>query len=294
MIIVPQAFVISTVEREGDAGRKWIDALPNLVNALCRQWGLVVDGPAMHGYLGLVVPVRRGAEPCVLKISWLGESTTNETAALRAWDGRGAVRLLEVESSHNAMLLERLDHTRSLNDVPIGEALGIAGRLLRRLAIPAPDGLRLSRTWAEESAHNLLERWERYGRPMPRHLLDQARDMAIQLGGGSTANLLVNFDLHYVDVLAGRREPWLAVDPIVVIGDPEFGIAQLLWRRLEDIEEHGGLAHHFRVLTEAAELDPALARAWTLVRCIDYWLWGLSVGLTYDPARCERIVNWLL
>jgi streptomycin 6-kinase len=127
---------------------------------------------------------------------------------------------------------------------------------------------------------------------MPRHLLDQACDLAAQLGR-STERLLVNYDLHYADVLASEREPWLAVDPKVVVGDPEFGVAQLLWRRLEDIEAQGGLERHFRLLTEAAALDHQRARAWTLVRCVDYWLWGLSVGLTEDPARCEIIVNWL-
>jgi streptomycin 6-kinase len=84
------------------------------------------------------------------------------------------------------------------------------------------------------------------------------------------------------------------VDPKVVVGDPEFGASQLLVGRLEDIEAHGGLDHHFHVLTEAAHLDPTLTRSWTLVRCVDYWLWGLSVGLTYDPVRCEKIVNWLV
>jgi streptomycin 6-kinase len=84
------------------------------------------------------------------------------------------------------------------------------------------------------------------------------------------------------------------VDPKVVAGDPEFGIAQLLWRRLEDIQAHGGLDRAFRALTDAAQLDPALARSWTRVRCVDYWLWGVSFGLTYDPARCEVILNWLV
>jgi hypothetical protein len=106
-------------------------------------------------------------------------------------------------------------------------------------------------------------------------------------------DLLVNYDLHYADVLASRREPWLVVDPMVLAGDLEYGVAQLLWRRLEDMEATGGLDHYFRVLVESAELDFILARDWTLVRCVDYWLWGLSVGLTYDPARCEIIVNRL-
>jgi streptomycin 6-kinase len=128
---------------------------------------------------------------------------------------------------------------------------------------------------------------------MRRALLDRAVGLAAELGAACKENLLVNFDLHYADVLAGRREPWLAVDPMVVAGDPEYGIAQLLWRRLEDIQAQGGLEHHFGVLTEAAELDLNLARGWTMVRCVDYWLWGLSVGLTYDPARCEVITSWL-
>lgn len=110
---------------------------------------------------------------------------------------------------------------------------------------------------------------------------------------GRPGNLLVNYDLHYADVLTSLREPWLVVDPKIVVGDLEFGIAQLLWCRLEDIEAQGGLEHYFRVLSEAAQLEPALARHWTLVRTVDYWLWGLSVGLTYDPARCAIIVNWI-
>jgi len=69
IITVPQAFTTATVIREGDAGRKWIHALPGLVEDLCQHWNLRRDGPVMHGYLGLVIPVRRVEEPCVLKVS---------------------------------------------------------------------------------------------------------------------------------------------------------------------------------------------------------------------------------
>jgi streptomycin 6-kinase len=216
-----------------------------------------------------------------------------EVAALSAWKGNGAAKLLAAEPSHGAMLLERLDYSRSLNDVPIEEAIAIAGRLLRRLAIEAPAEFTQLRDWSEVISRNLPERWERYGRPMPRRTLDHARELTAHLGEACTTKLLVNYDLHYADTLVGAREPWLVVDPMVIVGDLEFGIAQLLWTRLEDMEAQRGLGYYFNVLTEAAELEPALARDWTLVRCVDYWLWGLSVGLTYDPARCERIINRL-
>ena len=99
MIVVPEDFRIATVEREGIAGREWIDALPGRVEELCQKWGLVVDGGPVHGYLGLVVPVSRGKEPCMLKVSWIEESYTGEVAALIAWQGRGAVRLFEADLS---------------------------------------------------------------------------------------------------------------------------------------------------------------------------------------------------
>jgi len=293
MIVVPEDFAESTVAREGLAGRVWIDALPQTIESICKRWGLEVDGSPMHGYLGLVVPVRRGRQACALKVSWINEEYTGEAAALAAWDGRGAVLLLEADLSRGAMLLERLDYTRSLDDLDIEEALGIAGRLLRRLAIPAPTGIRSLRDWAAEVAENLPERWERFGRPMSRSLMERTRRLAAELGEACSDHLLVNFDLHHKDVLAGSREPWLAVDPMVLAGELEFATGQLLWTRLEDIQAHGGLDRQFRVLIDAAELDAALAMDWLLVRCVDYWLWGLSVGLTYDPARCEIITDWL-
>ncbi|HZO87683.1 MAG TPA: aminoglycoside phosphotransferase family protein [Chthonomonadaceae bacterium] len=292
MITIPEDFAIATINREGDAGRQWIDHLPNLVEGLCQQWGLVIDGRPMHGYLGLVVPVRQGSERCALKVAWRDESTAHEAIALATWNGKGAVRLLAAEPTRGAMLLERLNSRRTLNDVGVEEAIAVAGHLLRRLAVPAPEGLARLKEVGGRLSETLPERWERYGRPMPRRQLEVACDLAVQLGA-SAGGLLVNYDLHYADVLAGEREPWLAVDPKVVVGDPEYGVAQLLWRRLEDMQAQGGLDRHFQALIEAAELDSDLARSWTLIRCVDYWLWGLSVGLTEDPARCKVILDWL-
>ncbi len=293
MIAVPETFATAAIKRNGEAGRQWINELPGLMEMLCAQWKLRIDGNVMHGYLSLVIPVRRGDEACVLKVAWPGASAQDEAAALVAWNGQGTVRLLDMAPTMGAMLLERLDHTRSLEDVEIADALVIAGRLLRQLAIPASPGFRLLQTVAAELSQDLPVRWEQFGRPMSRQLLDQSCDLARQLGM-STDNLLVNYDLHYANVLASARAAWLVVDPKVVTGDPAFGIAQLLWCRLEEIQAQGGLDRHFQQLIEAAELDMARAQAWTLVRCVDYWLWGVSVGFTYDPARCQIITDWLV
>lgn len=292
MLSIPSQFAEYTSIRAGDAGRAWIAALPSLVEERCAAWGLTIYGEPMHGGLSLVVPVMRGEEPCILKVAWIDESTRHEALALATWNGRGAVRLLEEEPAVGALLLERLDSQQSLMDVPLSVALSFAGRLLRRLAVSAPSGIPKLRVVAEQLAETFRERWERHGGLMPRRWLDAARDLTTQLGP-SSGDLLVNYDLHYADVLAADREPWLAIDPKVVAGDPEYGLAQLLWRRHEEIMATGGLERHFRVLVKAAGANDALARSWTFVRCLDYCLWARSVGLTEDPERCERIMEWL-
>ena len=124
---------------------------------------------------------------------------------------------------------------------------------------------------------------------MPRRLIDQACGLAADLTKTAEA-FLVNNDIHYSDILASIREPWLAVDPMVVNGNLEYSIAQLLWWRLEDVEANGGVRQHLASIINVAGLDPHIAHAWVRVRCLDYWLWGLANGLTIDPVRCERII----
>ncbi len=109
-----------------------------------------------------------------------------------------------------------------------------------------------------------------------------------------TNGLVVHADLHYGNVLAGTREPWLAIDPKPVSGEPEHAVPELLWTRVDEVADASGIRDLLAVLVESAQLDADKARAWAVVRCADYWLWGLEHGLTRDPKRCERIVNALL
>jgi streptomycin 6-kinase len=191
-----------------------------------------------------------------------------------------------------ALLLERLDLSRSLRSVPVAEALDVAGRLLLRLAVPAPENFPRLQTVAEGIAQTLHDRWKNLGQPMPRRIIERTRELALTLAP-SAVSVIINWDLHYEDVLAAEREPWLAVDPSVLAGDPEWGLAQLLWWPLEDIEAAGGVLWALDRLVAAAGFEPDQARAWTYVRTVDYWLMGLENGLTIDPVRCQRITEAL-
>ena len=289
---VPAVFAAHTVAREGEEGRRWLTQLPELVQELYAAWGLRPDGAPMHGGLGVAVPVVRSGEPCVLKLAWPDDSTAHAAIALATWGGRGAAKLLAARPEVGALLIERLDSARSLNDIAIDPAVEIAGGLLRRLAVPAPPSVPRQAELVAGLIASLQERWERLGRPLERRLIDAAVAEATELNTSGDA-LLVNWDLHYENILAGTREPWLAIDPKVVAGEVEYGVAQLLWTRLDEIDGRSGLRRRFESLIEAAGLDAERARRWSLVRCVDYWLWGIRVGLTEDPKRCAALVEWL-
>jgi streptomycin 6-kinase len=264
-------------------GRAWIAALPALLDRLCRRWRLQVeDGGAARGYHGVVVPVHRGPQRCVLKLTWPVERTVDEAGALAAWRGRGAVLLLEADVEAGALLLERLDAIQTLERMDLRAAAQVAGRLLRRLAIPAPDGVRPLRAVADDIEVSLPGRQERLGRPVPEGWLATASGLAHELGA-SAGDRLVHADLHDGNVLAGTREPWLAIDPKPVAGDPEHAVPELLWTRVDELQDAQAIRRLLATLAGSGELEVEKARGWAIVRCVDYWLWGLENGLTEDP-----------
>jgi streptomycin 6-kinase len=297
LICVPEKFAADTVAREGEAARLWLARLPELVGELCVRWGLRVAGDPMHGYLALVVPVLHDDARYALKVSWIDGETASEAAALALWNGDGAVRLVDADGAAGALLLEWLDPLRSLKEADLSVAVPVAGRLLRRLAVPTPAQWPASpvpglRRWALDLAAELPGRWRDTGRPFPERRLDAVAELATALAP-RPGGLLANRDMHYQNVLAGEREPWLVIDPKLVRGDAEFGLAPLLWRRLGEAGGPAGLRHRFDALVDEAGLDVELARGWTLLRAVDYQLWGLNLGLTEDPALCSTVIDWL-
>ena len=276
-------------------GRAWIADLPTLIRTMCQRWGLAVENEVAHnGYHGIVLPVRRGEEPYVLKLTWPANRAVDEARALAIWDGHGAVRMFEADLDHGAMLLERLNARQTLRDLNLTEAVAVAGRLLRRLAVPAPRGFRQLTDLVNDLAPTLDERQESLGHPVPDTWLEAARDLSQQLEDCTDNRLLIHADLHYGNILAGERESWLAIDPKPVAGDPEHAVPELLWTRVDEVEGAVGVRRLFAALIESGALDAEKARSWAIVRCVDYWLWGIEHGLTGDPKRCQRIIQALM
>ena len=252
--------------------------------ALQRQlekWELRPDGDAIGGRGSIVQPVRTSdGAPAVLKIGAADAESEHEHLVLRRWGGNGAVRLLSADPPHRALLLERLgpETLHSLRDV---DACDIVAALYRRLHVSAMPQLR--------SLASELDGWTREleslprSAPIPRRLVEQAIGLSRELIDESASRVL-HGNLHYGTVLAAEREPWLAVAPTPMNGDPHYELAPMLWHRWDDVagDVRGGVRRRFYRLVDASGFDEERVRAWTVVRVV--------LAAMRDPANLTTYV----
>lgn len=266
MITIPAALA----ERSslGEGWSAWLDHLPALVEDLMTEWGLAADGAATNGSTALVIPVRHGAARAMLKIGWPHPESEHEHLALQHWHGQGAVHLIRADPRRGALLLERLG-PRDLTSVDPIEACEIVADLYRPLHVrPAPQLRRLT-SYVEELGTTLtaLPR----NSPVPRRLVEHAsalcRDFATD---PQTDGVAIHTDLHYDNVLAATRAPWLAIDPKPLNGDPHYEPAPMLWNRFAewDSDVRHAVRRRFHTLIDTANLDEDRARDWVIVRAV--------------------------
>lgn len=291
----------------------WLRALPGLVGDLLDEWGLTISGASTHGQCALVVPVRRGAEQAMLKVTFPHEEAATEHLALRAWHGQGAVRLLAADPRRYALLLERAGEQIACAPAEALWACEQIAGLYPLLHRPAPPTVpRLSERVAD---------WGRRLRllqdpPLPPRLVTQAITIAERFADDTDAGTrLLHGDLHYENVLASPREDadredagrvdggredagpaWLAIDPKPLAGDPHAEIAPLLWNLLDDHASPGtAVRERFETVVDVAGFDEARARDWVVLRMIVNAMWSIedaaAGGVRLDRSWLTRCVT---
>jgi streptomycin 6-kinase len=267
--------------KASERGRRWLDDLPRSVEDCAEHWGLQLDEPFPYAFTSLAIPGRTndGAD-VVLKMQYIDRETEHEALALRAWDGDGAILLLDRYRARDALLLERCIPG---TPVPPDRALDVLIGLLPRLWKPATSPP--FRTLADEAAHwtaTLSAHRERNPR-----LIDAALDAIRQLAASQGEQVLLHQDLHSWNVLAAQREPWLVIDPKPLVGEREFGLAPII-----RAQELGGgrreVLRRLDHLTSELGLDRERARQWCIAQTVAW-----SVGESHVPDHVQ-VVEGLL
>ncbi|MGW1602097.1 aminoglycoside phosphotransferase family protein [Streptomyces eurythermus] len=285
VIDIPGELAEAQERYNGAAGKAFIAALPDLAAEFLDRWGLRLDGPSMNGVSALVLPVvRADGVRAVLKLQLLDEESEGEPVALRAWDGDGAVRLLDHDPATGTMLLERLDERRMLAHLAdTREAVLVIARLLAHLtSFPAPPGLRRLGDITARMLERTPRALDRIPDPAARRIVADCA-AAVREVAGEPGDRLLHWDLHDENVLAAERADWLAIDPKPLAGDPGFE----LWPALDNRFEAAEVRWRFDAMTDVLGLDRARARAWTYGRLLQNALWDVEDGRPIDPRQLE-------
>jgi streptomycin 6-kinase len=106
---------------------------------------------------------------------------------------------------------------------------------------------------------------------------------AVREVAGEAGDRLLHWDLHFENVLAAEREPWLSIDPKPLAGDPGFDLKPAIDNRFDADE----VVWRFDAMSGVLGLDRERARAWTLGRVLQDSLWEIEDGRPLVPDHLE-------
>jgi len=299
----PRKFSRFIIAVHGDEGKEWLEKLPGIIAACERVWSLHVEPPLenlSYNYIAPVILVN--GEKAILKIGIPNSELTTEIAALRSFDGRGCVRILEANNDLGAILLEWLrPGTQLLNISDDDEATRIAARVMNQLWRPAPDEYPFPAVarWSQGLARMRQQLSGGTG-PLPVDLVEKAEALFDELLDSMETPVLLHGDLHHENILQAERAPWLAIDPKGVVGEPAYEVgallrnikaqlltgqrpSQILDRRVGILAEEFGFEHERMLGWGFAQA--VLAAWWCLEDNLDCW-----EGLIYCAEQIDEVM----
>ena len=268
--------------------------MPGIVAAASDRWRLTVAEPFPGLSYNWVAPCRLAdGRDAVLKAGpWL-EDLAREADALRAYSGRGCVRLLAHDEPAGLLLIERvfpgdLLTSRLHDEVASTSAAADVMRALGAVLPPAGHRFPAAGDWAR-SLGRLRERYSGQCGPMEPHSFSRAEATYRAFLAAPNGHALLHGDLHHYNILRSG-EGWLAIDPHGVVAEPEYECGALLRNPLDIIDRRDAPAVlHRRALQLCDELgyDRFRVLAWAGAQLV------LSVTWTVLDEEDSATVRWL-
>lgn len=285
-------FIANMLALHGEAGRAWLDSLPETISFLARKWHIDAlqrfPNLTYHYVLAGTRSYRQADDQqIVLKIGFDRAVVQQEAAALQAFGGQGCVKLLAHDDAHGALLVEWLIPGTTLSTyfpAREKESVKIASNIIEQMHhIREPD---LTKFPTVESWLLTLDKsWD-----IPQKQLNKARLLRDQLLATAANPILLHGDLHHDNILFDQaRNSWCAIDPKGVVGESVYDLGTFvrnpdsLLRKRSHAEQI--IKTRIDLLAAQLNLDAARIRNWGFVQSVMAACWDLEDGGKAD--------NWL-
>lgn len=285
-LTLPHTFTQFMVDLYGERGAAWVENLPQLVADCAARWGLDVQAPfPVLSYNFADPAIDANGRSLVLKIGVPNRELLTEMAALRCYAGRGICQLYAADAEWGALLIERLQPGAMLLEVADDEAATtIAAQVMQQLWRPlAPDEAALFPTIADwgSGLQRLRATFGAGVGPFPQKLVETAVALFTDLRATASASALLHGDLHHYNILRATRQPWLAIDPKGVIGEPAYEVGAFMrnplnlaqWPELPQV-----LARRAAIFAHILGFSRQRVLAWSLAQAV------LSAWWSYEDS----------
>lgn len=221
----------------------------------------------------------------VLKIAKQSGDESHSGEVLRAYDGDGAVSVLESET--NAVLLERLEPAEPLvNLVKDGnddEATRILAHLIAKLANHVTPAICPTvADWGRGFDRYLQSN----DRRISHELVAEAQHVYQELASSQGTTMLLHGDLQHYNVLFHRDRGWVAIDPKGIAGELEYETGALLRNPVELPQLYIDpeiIQRRIGTLTTMLNLNASRVIKWAFAQAVLSELWGVEDGFEINP-----------
>jgi streptomycin 6-kinase len=282
VIAVPPTLARNATEAWGRDGERWLADLPRLLDEVAQRWALDLGEPYALTFHWVCRARQADGTAAVLKLGPAADGhLAVEARTLASYDGSGAVRLLDHDPDRGALLLERAEPgtmARRERDMVATAALITVMRRLHEAPVPAdvPDLLARDVPWFEAYLRSGDSR-------IPGRLIERALELLVALSTSAGPAVLLHGDLHHDNVLRSHREPWLAIDPHGVAGDPGYEVGAMLYNPdpgRRDPELLALVPSRVEQLADGLGLPVERVRAWGFVQAVLSEVWTAVGGGT--------------
>ncbi len=283
MFVIPDDFAREILVMHKEAGRAWLGRLPAILARCEQRWGLTIGAPFANLSFNYVAPaVRSDGTTVIVKVYALSDEFPLQVEALRLFDGHGMVQFLACEMEDAVLLMECLQPGTTLLLVEDDEqATAIAASVMRQMWRPVSAGHPFPTVFDWGRGFTRLRKHFGGGSgPFPPRLLEEAETLFAELSASMAEPMLLHGDLHHDNILMATRQPWLAIDPKGLVGEPAYETGALLRNALAQVfsapQSQCVLARRVDQLAEELELDRVRIHGWGLAQGVLSVWWGIE------------------
>jgi streptomycin 6-kinase len=273
--------------------------LSDRVDAQIREWNLVAEH-RLETEDSLLIFGRRSSDPVVLKVIKRVGDEWNCGRVVRAFGGRGMVRVYEFTGG--AVLLERLQPAHSLAAFALSnsdeEATRILAGVIAKLAPSEPPDVAVP-------VRNLAVGFQRHkasgSERIPPNLVERAQDTFLDLCESQSRVRLLHGDLHHHNVLFDTVRGWTAIDPKGLIGELEYELGAALRNPFEApklFAARGTIETRLACFCRVLGLNPRRVLRWAFAQAVLATIWSVEEGCPVDEShpfvRVSRAIDAML